>query len=83
MKAITLSIEGMHCTGCAETIQRVVSAQAGVCSSEVSFAKGRARLLYDPHKVDEKSLVNAIRKLGFGVDGQDLPGTGGSSKADK
>ena len=83
MKAMTLSIEGMHCTGCAETIERVVSAQPGVRSSEVSFTEGRARFLYDPHATDEQSLVNAIRRLGFDVNGQGLPGTGGSTKADK
>lgn len=83
MKAITLSIEGMHCTGCAETIHRVVSAQPGVRSSEVSFTERRARLLYDPRAIDEQSLVNAIRRLGFGVKRQDLPGMGEPTKADK
>jgi len=54
-----------------------------VRSSEVSFTERRARLLYDPRAIDEQSLVNAIRRLGFGVKRQDLPGMGEPTKADK
>lgn len=67
MKTLVLQIKGMHCDGCAETIKGLLSVEAGVKTSTVSFKKGRARVLYDPAVVDEKTLVAAIEKGGYKV----------------
>lgn len=67
MKNLELTIEGMHCDGCAETIKALLAVEAGVKASTVSFKEGRARVLYDPAVVDEKMLVAAIEKGGYEV----------------
>lgn len=65
MKIVVLAIEGMHCEGCAETITALLTVEAGVKAASVSFKEGRARVLYDPARTDESSLIAAIEKGGY------------------
>ena len=67
MKTLMITIEGMHCDGCAETIKALLTVETGVKASSVSFKEGRARVLYDPAAVDEIRLVAAIEKGGYKV----------------
>ena len=67
MKTATLTIEGMHCDGCASTIKTLLHRQPGVQLATVSFADRLARILYDPNATDEDRLVAAIEKPGFRV----------------
>ena len=67
MKTLVLTIEGMHCDGCAETIKGLLAVEDGVKASFVSFSEGLARVLYDPAVIDEKKLVAAIEKGGYKV----------------
>lgn len=67
MKSATLKIEGMHCEGCAENIQALVTAEPGVQMASVSFKDGEARVLYDPKLIDEQRLAAAIEKGGYRV----------------
>jgi len=67
MKTLVVTIEGMHCDGCAETIKALLAVEAGVKAATVSFQEGHARVLYDPVVVDEKKLVAAIEKGGYKV----------------
>lgn len=67
MKTVVLTIEGMYCDGCAETIEGLLAVETGVKASTVSFKEGRARVLYDPAVIDEKRLVAAIEKGGYKV----------------
>ncbi|MGH8661822.1 MAG: heavy-metal-associated domain-containing protein [Burkholderiales bacterium] len=67
MKTLTVTIKGMHCDGCAETIKGLLAVEDGVKASTVSFMEGRARVLYDPAAVDEARLVTAIEKGGYKV----------------
>ena len=73
MKTATLTIEGMHCDGCASTIKTLVERQPGVQMATVSFADRQARILYDPSAIDEARLVAAIEKPGFRVVAPQLP----------
>ena len=67
MKTLVVTIEGMHCDGCAETIKALLEVEAGVKASTVSFKEGSARVLYDPAVIDERKLVAAIEKGGYKV----------------
>ncbi len=67
MKSVTLKVEGMHCTGCAETIRSRIATLAGVKTADVSFDNSQARVLYDPKTTDERQLADAVRKLGYRV----------------
>jgi copper chaperone CopZ len=67
MKTATFSIDGMHCDGCARTIEALVGRERGVHKAEASFATRAARILYDPNAVSERRLAAAIEKAGFRV----------------
>jgi copper chaperone CopZ len=45
---MTFKIDGMHCDGCARTIQSLLSAEPGVQAETVSFKDSEARVHYDP-----------------------------------
>jgi copper chaperone CopZ len=67
MKTLVVTIEGMHCDGCAETIKGLLAVEDGVKAASISFQEGHARVLYDPAAVDEKKIVTAIEKGGYRV----------------
>jgi copper chaperone CopZ len=69
MKTAVFKIEGMHCDGCANTVESLVQREPGVRIVSVSFAEGQARVLYDPQAVGEERLVATIQKPGFRVVG--------------
>lgn len=86
MNTATFSIEGMHCEGCAQIIEALVSAEAGVHAAEASFRDSQARILFDPRSIDKARLVEAIERGGFRVRDRDrlpssrrFPGPAGSS----
>lgn len=67
MKTLTVTIEGMHCDGCAETVKALLTLETGVKVANVSYPERRARVLYEPTAVDEAKLVAAIEKGGYKV----------------
>ncbi len=70
MSTITFKVEGMHCSGCAVTIQALLERSAGVRKAAVSFDEGEARILYDPQAVTAAQLMAAIERGGYHVPGQ-------------
>lgn len=70
MNNVTLKVEGMHCDGCAATIQALIERNDGVRKAAVSFRDGEARVLYDPRSVSEAQLAAMIKKGGFRVTGR-------------
>lgn len=67
VKTATFKIDGMHCDGCARTIEALVSTEPGVRKASVSFKTHEARILFDPQALGEDQLAAAIRKAGYYV----------------
>lgn len=67
MNNVTFKVEGMHCTGCASTVQMLLQRQPGVRRVSAYFNTGEARVLYDPAAVSEHDLVATIEKAGYRV----------------
>lgn len=67
MNTATIQIEGMHCEGCARTIQALIGAEPGVHAVDISHERGRARVLYDPQCIGEGRLIEVIEKAGYRV----------------
>jgi copper chaperone CopZ len=65
MKTTTFTIGGMHCDGCAETIQALLAREPGVRKAEVSLTRKDARVLHDPAQISKAALKAAIEKAGF------------------
>lgn len=67
MTDITLTVTGMSCGGCVNSVQNVLKALPGVQAVEVTLNPGQARVSYDDSRVDRAALVAAIVGAGFGV----------------
>ncbi len=67
VKTATFKIDGMHCDGCARTIEALVSTEPGVRKATVSFKAREARILFDPQALGEDQIAAAIRKAGYSV----------------
>ena len=65
MKTTLLTIKGMHCDGCARTIEALLSGVSGVRKAEALFDERRVCVLHDPAKALETALVIAVAKGGF------------------
>ena len=63
----SLPVEGMHCTGCAQSIQLGLGALPGVDSATVSYAAGQAEVRFDPRQVSLGVLAGTVADLGFAV----------------
>ena len=59
-----LSILGMTCSGCANTVTRVLSRVPGVASANVDFENGHALVTGTAHPED---LVKAVEAAGYGA----------------
>lgn len=56
----TLSLTGMTCQSCANTIGKALSNVEGVEQADVNFATEEARVTYDPRRVSRNDLVKAV-----------------------
>jgi len=59
------SIEGMHCSNCASSVERALRNLDGIHAISVNAATGKARVDWDPAKLTLRPIFEAIRKLGF------------------
>ncbi len=62
-----LSLLGMTCANCANTIERRLNKVDGVLEASVNFANEKATVTYAPGAVTRPELVAAVRKAGYDV----------------
>lgn len=67
MNTIQLSVTGMTCGGCVNSVKNVLAALPGVQSADVTLNPGQANVVYDPARIAPAVLVQAIIDAGFGV----------------
>jgi copper chaperone CopZ len=58
-------IQGMHCVGCAMTVDGVLEDLPGVKSASTSYAQQIANIEYDESRIGEDELVEAVLKAGY------------------
>ena len=63
-RQVTLMVSGMTCTGCARSVERMLSAVPGVARVEVDLAGGRAVVV---GTAPAEALADAIEARGYGV----------------
>jgi DNA-binding transcriptional MerR regulator/copper chaperone CopZ len=69
MKTVKFKIDGMHCDGCARTIEALVATEPGVRKATVSYGNREARILFEPDIASEERVVELIRRAGYSVAG--------------
>ena len=67
METLNWNISGMHCDGCADRLQKVLSGKAGVQSAKVSFPDKQAFLEYDSSAISSDQIKDAVEKAGFEI----------------
>jgi len=58
-------IRGMTCAGCVATIERRLKAVDGVAEAAVNLATGTAEVEFDPSRVQEPALMEAVENAGY------------------
>jgi Cu+-exporting ATPase len=61
----TLDIGGMTCASCVRRVQRALTRLDGVAEATVNLATERARVTYDPGRVDIDALTAAVGRAGY------------------
>jgi Cu+-exporting ATPase len=64
-KRETFAVEGMSCSSCANTVQRLLSRMEGVKSANVNFSTSSATVEYDPSLVTPAKVREAVGKTGY------------------
>ncbi len=67
---VTISIEGMHCGGCASSVEKKLKATEGVEEVRVSFEKKEAWIKFDDKKTNVARLREVINSTGFKAVGE-------------
>jgi len=65
--SIEVSISGMTCSGCEQTVQTTVAKLDGIKSVKASFQTGNAVIEYNAAKVDSLKIKEAINGSGYTV----------------
>lgn len=60
-------LQGMHCVGCAMTIDGALEDLPGVKSASTSYAKQVVDVHYDDKQITEQQLIEAVRDAGYRV----------------
>jgi Cu+-exporting ATPase len=64
-RTVVLSVTGMTCASCVQSIEGTVSQQEGVRQISVSLAEGTGTILYDPSVITPEELRAAVEDMGF------------------
>lgn len=65
----TFKIDGMHCDGCARTVEAVLLSEPGVSEVDVSFGRREAAIRFDPAATNRDRLKQAIVRVGYSITG--------------
>lgn len=69
MKNIILTIDGMGCSGCVNTIENTLAALPGVKTAIANLEKGIAEIDYDEQEVSESDFKKAVHEAGYQMTG--------------
>lgn len=75
-------VEGMSCSGCENTVQRVVTNLEGVAYAKADLNTSSVSVEYDASKVNIDQIRSAINKVGYKFVGE-LPAHGQKPGDDK
>lgn len=65
MKEIKLKIEGMHCAGCSNRLEKILNNVDGIESAKVSLEEKSADIKYNEEEVELNKILQEIEDAGF------------------
>jgi copper chaperone len=63
-------VEGMTCSGCERTVQKVIEKLDGVTSSKADLNSSTVSIDYDPSKVTIDQIKSAVNGVGYKIVGE-------------
>lgn len=63
----TITVQGMTCGGCEQSIQKALSRLDGVEDARASHEDGTVTVRFDSGRVDDDALAGRIRAAGYEV----------------
>ena len=63
--AVTLTVEGMRCAGCAWLVERLLASVPGVATATVDFPLRRAEVQFNTHTTRLHTLLETLAKAGY------------------
>ncbi|WP_226006443.1 heavy metal translocating P-type ATPase [Natrinema salinisoli] len=76
-----LAVEGMHCSTCEGFLSLLGEREPGIRTVEASYATDTVRVVYDPDRLDEAELPEALS--GYGYEARFRDDDGGTARADE
>lgn len=67
MERVTLSVQGMTCDHCVNTVTNALKGIDGVKVAKVTLAEEKADVTYDPAHTSEDQLKEAVKAAGYQV----------------
>lgn len=68
MRTEQYKISGMMCAACSASVERVTRKLSGVQESDVNLTTERMRIVYDEKEVDSETIIEKVKKAGFGCE---------------
>ena len=65
MKEIKFKIEGMHCAGCSNRLEKILNNVDGVESAKVNLEEKSADIKYNEEEVELNTILQEIEDAGF------------------
>ena len=65
MKKENYRVEGLTCSGCERTVSKVVSTLEGVTAAKADANSASLSVEFDPAKVTESKIKEAVDKVGY------------------
>ena len=65
MREIKLKIEGMHCAGCSNRLEKILNNVDGIESAKVSLEEKSADIKYNEGEVELNTILQEIEDAGF------------------
>ncbi len=64
----TILIKGMTCAACSTRVEKVLNRLDGITSATVNLSTNKATVEYPSGVVDEQTLIDAVKKAGYGAE---------------
>ncbi|HEY5584623.1 MAG TPA: copper chaperone CopZ [Ruminiclostridium sp.] len=66
-QSINITVEGMSCSHCENSIKKAVGALDGVDLVSVDLGSKKVTVEFDPGKVNDKTIIDTIEDQGYDV----------------
>ncbi|HBG22997.1 MAG TPA: copper resistance protein CopZ [Peptococcaceae bacterium] len=67
MEKLMLKVEGMQCGHCKNAVEKAVNQLNGVLEARADVEQGALTVSFDPEKVGELQIKNAVETAGYKV----------------